>query len=94
MQCEGCTMMGISVALYEGLTIRDGQFNATNFHQYPLASLSDTPAEIETIMIESGEHPLGVGEPPIATIPPAIANAVFALTRTRLRNLPLAFPLS
>lgn len=87
-QCEGCIMMGISAALYEGTYVKDSQFTATNYHQYPMASLMDTP-EIEVIMLEGGDKPLGVGEPPIAPIAPAIANAIFDLTGQRLRQLPL-----
>lgn len=88
-QVEGCAMMGISSALYEDNYIVDGKFHATNYHQYPLAMLSDTPPEIKVVMIEGSEVPTGIGEPPIAPIAPAIANAVFDLTGIRLRNLPL-----
>lgn len=87
-QVEGCVMMGISATLYEDIQIKDGKFTATNYHQYPMATLIDTP-EIEVIMLEGADEPYGVGEPPIVTIPPAIANAVFDLTGQRLRNLPL-----
>lgn len=72
-------MMGISAGLYEGIPVKDGQFTATSFHQYPIASLIDTP-EIEVMLLESLDKPLCVGEPPIAPIAPAIANAVFDLT--------------
>lgn len=79
-------------ALYY-ISMKDGQFTATNFHQYPLASLMDTP-EIEIVMLEGLDKPLGVGEPPIAPIAPAIANAIFDLTGQRLRQLPLQKELS
>ncbi|MEL6537272.1 MAG: molybdopterin cofactor-binding domain-containing protein, partial [Bacteroidota bacterium] len=87
-QVEGCIMMGISAALYEELTIKDSQFTASNFHEYPIATLMDTP-EMEILMIEGREQPSGVGEPPIAPVAPAIANAIFDLTGKRLRNIPL-----
>lgn len=87
-QVEGATMMAISASLYEQGTIENGQFVETNFHQYQLARLSDTP-EIEVILHEGSEKPSGVGEPPISPIAPAIANAVFNLTGKRLRTLPL-----
>jgi len=51
--------------------------------------MKDSPKEIDVILLESGEEPRGVGEPPIGPIGGAIANAVFALTGKRLRNLPL-----
>ncbi len=88
MQVEGATMMGISACLYEATYIKDSQFTATNYHQYPMAMLSDSP-EIEVIMIEGSERPYGVGEPPIGPVAPAIANAVFDLTNERKRTLPL-----
>ncbi|MBV7331164.1 molybdopterin-dependent oxidoreductase [Chloroflexi bacterium TSY] len=88
-QVEGCAMMGISSALYEDNFIEDGQFHATNYHKYPLAMLSDTPPEINVVMIEGSEVPTGIGEPPIAPIAPAIANAIFDATGIRLRHLPL-----
>ncbi len=87
-QVEGATMMGITAALYEGLQVKDGQIAATNFHEYPMATLSDTP-EIEVIIVEGHEEPYGVGEPPLAPVAPAIAAAVFDLTGKNLRSLPL-----
>ncbi len=87
-QVEGATMMGLGNALYEEIRVEDGQLHATNYHQYPMAMLDDTP-EIEVLLLEGAEKPSGVGEPPIAPIAPAIANAVFDLTGQRLRRLPL-----
>ncbi len=87
-QIEGATVMGISAALYEEIQIKDGQINATNFHQYTLARFNDCP-EIQTVILENANEPYGVGEPPISPVAPAIANAIFDLTRKRLRNLPL-----
>lgn len=86
-QVEGSVMMGISSALYEETVVKDGQFVSTNYHQYPMATLMDTP-EIDVVMVEGREQPSGVGEPPLAPIAPAIANAVFNLTGKRLRRIP------
>lgn len=86
-QVEGCTMMGISASMYEGLFVEDGQIMNSNFHAYPMASLKDTP-EIETIILENSEKPSGVGEPPIAPMAPAIAHAIFELTGERKREIP------
>ncbi|MEM7343656.1 MAG: molybdopterin cofactor-binding domain-containing protein [Chloroflexota bacterium] len=88
-QVEGCVMMGISASLYEETLVKDGQFTATNYHQYPMAMLSDAPPEINVIFLEGSEKPSGVGEPPMGPIAPAIANAIFDLTGQRLRQLPL-----
>jgi isoquinoline 1-oxidoreductase subunit beta len=87
-QVEGAAMMGISAGLYEEIQIKDGQIPVTNYHLYPLAKLSDTP-DIQIVILENADEPYGVGEPPISPIAPAIANAVFDLTKKRLRNLPL-----
>jgi len=51
--------------------------------------MKDAPKEIDVVILESGDRPSGVGEPPIGPIGAAIANAVFALTGKRLRNMPL-----
>lgn len=88
MQIEGCIMMGISAALYEGIYVKDGQIATSNFHQYPLASLKDTP-QIETFILSGADEPYGAGEPPLGPIAPAIAAAVFNATGKRLRSLPL-----
>jgi isoquinoline 1-oxidoreductase subunit beta len=87
-QVEGATMMAMSAALCEDVHIEDSQIVETNFHNYRVAKLMDTP-QIEVIMHEGTEKPYGVGEPPMSPIAPAIANAVFNLTGKRLRSLPL-----
>jgi isoquinoline 1-oxidoreductase beta subunit len=87
-QVEGATMMAMSAAMYEDVSILDGQFEQTNFHNYRVARLADAP-QIEVIIHEGTDKPHGVGEPPMAPIAPAIANAIFDLTGKRLRTLPL-----
>ena len=87
-QVEGATMMAMSAALYEEIHIEDSQVVETNFHNYHVAALINTP-QIEVMLHESGEKPYGVGEPPMSPVAPAIANAVFNLTGKRLRSLPL-----
>lgn len=87
-QVEGATIMALSAALFEDVSIEDGQISATNFHQYNVAKLAHTP-QIEVYFHEGGEKPYGVGEPPMAPVAPAIANALFDLTGKRFRSLPL-----
>jgi isoquinoline 1-oxidoreductase subunit beta len=87
-QVEGATIMAMSAALYEDVHIEDSQIVETNFHNYRVARLMDTP-EIEVILHEGSEKPYGVGEAPMSPIAPAIANAVFNLTGKRLRSLPM-----
>lgn len=88
MQVEGATMMGITATLYEEISIKDGRITNSNFDNYPMVSLADTP-EINVVIIEGEDIPLGVGEPPLSPVAPAIAAAVFDLTGQRLRSLPL-----
>ncbi|MFV9507805.1 MAG: molybdopterin cofactor-binding domain-containing protein [Oscillochloridaceae bacterium umkhey_bin13] len=88
-QTEGNITMGLSSVLFERLTVRDGQIAAANFGEYPLLAMRDAP-EIDVTIIKSSETPHGVGEPPMGPIGAAVANAVFALTGQRLRDLPLA----
>jgi isoquinoline 1-oxidoreductase subunit beta len=87
-QVEGATMMALSAALYEDVHIEDSQVVETNFHNYRVTRLTDTP-QIEVILREGHPKPFGVGEAPMSPIAPAIANAVFNLTGKRLRSLPL-----
>ncbi len=87
-QVEGASLMAISASLFEKGTIEKGQFVQTNFHTYQVLRMNDAPA-IEVLLQEGDEQPLGVGEPPISPIGPAIANAVFNLTGKRLRSMPL-----
>ena len=87
-QVEGATMMAMSAALFEEIKIEDSQVVQTNFHNYQVAKLIDAP-QIEVIMHEGAPKPYGVGEPPMSPVAPAIANAIFDLTKKRLRFLPL-----
>jgi len=88
-QVEGCIMMGLSASLYEETVIEDNRFTASNYHQYPMAMLMDTPPEINVVLVEGSEKISGIGEPPIGPIAPAIANAIFDATGQRLRETPL-----
>lgn len=87
-QMESAIVFGLSAALYGEVRIEKGQVQQSNFHDYPVLRMSECPA-IETDIIASRAHPEGVGEPGTPPIAPAVANAIFALTGQRLRNLPL-----
>jgi isoquinoline 1-oxidoreductase beta subunit len=86
-QIEGSVVMGLGAAYY-GLTIQDGGIKETNFHEYPLLRIDQTP-QIETHIIESFDPPDGAGEAGLPTVAPALANAIFDLTGERVRKLPL-----
>ncbi|QJQ05393.1 xanthine dehydrogenase family protein molybdopterin-binding subunit [Undibacterium piscinae] len=87
-QMESAVIFGLSAALYGEITIKNGQVEQSNFHDYAALRINETP-EIETIIIKSAESPEGIGEPGVPPVAPAVANAIFHLTGTRLRSLPL-----
>jgi isoquinoline 1-oxidoreductase beta subunit len=87
-QIESAVVFGLTAALYGEITIKNGQVEQSNFHDYPALRMNETPV-IDTIIIKSAEAPEGIGEPGVPPIAPAVANAVFKLTGKRLRSLPL-----
>jgi isoquinoline 1-oxidoreductase beta subunit len=87
-QVQGSVAYGLSAALHGKLTIENGRVKESNFHDYPVLRMVEMPA-IAVHLIASGAPMGGIGEPATAPIAPAVANAVFALTRQRLRSLPL-----
>jgi isoquinoline 1-oxidoreductase beta subunit len=87
-QLEGSIIYGLSAALYGEITLKNGRVQQTNFHDYPVVRMPDSPA-IEMHLVDSTDKPAGIGEPGTALIGPAVANAVFAATGQRLRKLPL-----
>ena len=87
-QMEGGVVYGLTAALYGGLNLERGTIKESNFHDYPMLRMSESP-EIEVIIIDSGTEPTGVGEPGLPPIAPAVANAVYKATGQRLRSLPL-----
>lgn len=88
-QLEGAAVFGLSVALLEELTIKNGAPVQSNFHDYPVLRMSDMP-EIHTKIVKSDAAPTGMGEIGVLPVAPAIANAVFQLTGKRLRALPMS----
>jgi isoquinoline 1-oxidoreductase beta subunit len=86
-QIEGAVLMGLSAALKERITVKDGMIQQQNFNSYDLLRMPDTP-QLETYLIEGGRPPGGIGEPPLALIGPSVGNAIFAATGKRLRKLP------
>jgi isoquinoline 1-oxidoreductase beta subunit len=87
-QIEGATVDGLSAALYGEITIRDGRVEQSNFHDYRMLRLAQSP-KIEAVIVPSAGAWGGVGEPPVAVVAPALCNAVFAATGRRVRSLPL-----
>jgi isoquinoline 1-oxidoreductase beta subunit len=87
-QMEGGIIMGMSAALKEEVALADGGVGSRNFGDYPILQMSEVP-EIEVHIVESGEKIGGIGETAVPPIAPAVGNAVFAATGTRLRRLPM-----
>ena len=87
-QMEGGIIFGMTAALYGNITLKDGMVEQTNFHNYQMVRMPESPA-IEVVIVASEEKPTGVGEISVPPIAPAIANAIFAATGERLRELPL-----
>ncbi len=88
-QIEGGIVYGLTAALKGQVTFEGGKAVQQNFDSYPLLTLAETP-EFETIIMASSAPLGGVGEPGTPPIAPAVANAVYAATGRRLRDLPLA----
>jgi len=87
-QAEGGIIMGLSAALREQITLKDGRAEQTNFDVYPVLQLKEIP-QIEVLVMETpGAEAGGVGEPPVPPVAPALANAIFAATGKRVRTLP------
>ncbi len=93
-QLEGAVVMGISNAMFGGITLKGGAVEQTSFHNARIARIGDVPARIHTDIVSSGGPPGGVGEPGVPPVAPALANAIFALTGKRIREIPLAPALS
>lgn len=87
-QVEGSIVMGLSAAIKPALTLKDGAVVQSNFHDYPVLRIQETPAMNIHIM-ENSEHPTGIGEPALPPLAPALANALYALNGERLRKLPI-----
>lgn len=88
-QVESALLDGLSAALKGEITIENGQVQQSNFHDYELLRMEETPASIEIHFVSSLEAPTGLGEPPLPPVAPALANAIFAATGKRIRRLPI-----
>jgi isoquinoline 1-oxidoreductase beta subunit len=87
-QMQSGIVFGLSAALHGELTLKNGRVQQSNFHDYPALRLPETP-QLEVHIVPSTDKMGGCGEPGTPPIAPAVANAVFALTGKRLRQLPL-----
>ncbi|MGD0232109.1 MAG: molybdopterin cofactor-binding domain-containing protein [Syntrophorhabdales bacterium] len=88
-QFEGAAVFAASVALMGEVTGADGQIQQSNYHDYPVARMSEAPLETHVHIVPSSDLPTGVGEPGVPPTIPAICNAFFAATGRRIRRLPI-----
>ncbi|MGZ5876742.1 MAG: molybdopterin cofactor-binding domain-containing protein [Bradyrhizobium sp.] len=87
-QVEGAALWGLSLAMYEKATLKNGGIEQTNFDTYTPLRMSQTP-EVAVSVIANGEHATGVGEPAVTVVAPALANAIFNASGARVRSLPI-----
>ncbi|WP_250477822.1 MULTISPECIES: xanthine dehydrogenase family protein molybdopterin-binding subunit [unclassified Caballeronia] len=87
-QVQGGIIFGITAALYSEITIKDGRVEQSNFTDYRMLRIHETPP-VEVHIVKSMESPGGIGEPGTAALAPAITNAIHAATGKRLRQLPV-----
>jgi len=88
-QMEGGFIFGLSAALGEEITLKDGRVEQSNFHDYSILRLKGSP-KISVEIIESGSEIGGVGEPAVPLAAPALTNAIFSASGERIRSLPLS----
>jgi isoquinoline 1-oxidoreductase beta subunit len=88
-QLESNIVFGLTALLYGDITLKDGRVEQKNFDTFKLLRMPETP-KIEMHIVKSTEKPGGIGEPGMALLPPAVANAVYALTGKRLRKMPFS----
>ncbi len=88
-QIQSGVIYGLSAALYGEITIKDGRVEQNNFDGYEVVRLADTPKIEVYLALSGGKKWGGIGEPGTAATAPAVANAVFAATGTRVRSMPL-----
>ena len=87
-QIESGILLGYSSGMKNAITFKNGVVEQTNFHNYPMLRMSETPV-IDIIFVSSSASPGGLGEVGVPLVMPAIANAVATLTGKRVRKLPL-----
>jgi isoquinoline 1-oxidoreductase beta subunit len=85
---ESAVNYGLTAALYGEIGYSDGKVQQGNFNSYRIVRLNEAP-EVEVHIVPSAEEPSGVGEAGLPPIAPAVGNAIFALTKKRVRRLPI-----
>jgi isoquinoline 1-oxidoreductase beta subunit len=89
-QVEGSIIDGIGVMMFQELNIERGRVVQSNFHDYPLIRITDSPTKVETHFLKTEYPTTGLGEPALPPVAPAVCNAIFAATGKRVRQFPLS----
>jgi len=87
-QVESAAIYGLSATLHDAITIKGGRVEQSNFNDYEMPRMSETP-KTEVHVVMSKEEPTGIGEPGLPVIAPALCNAIYAATKKRIRRLPI-----
>jgi isoquinoline 1-oxidoreductase subunit beta len=87
-QMQGGVIFGLSAALFNGVTFKDGRAQQSNFHDYRQIRMNEVPP-FDVFVMSSTESPGGMGEVGTASAAPALINAIFAATGVRLRSTPI-----
>ena len=89
-QFEGAATMAVGMARTGEITATGGKINQNNFNNFQVARITDAPYQTDVHFIDSDALPTGVGEPGVPPVLSALANAIFAATGKRVRELPLS----
>lgn len=87
-QVESSLVWALTATLLGEITIKDGRVQESNFHDYEMLRMAQTPP-MEIHIVKSDRPSTGIGEPAVPPLAPALTNAIFAATGKRLRSLPL-----
>src|SRR6267142_105236 len=87
-QVESAAIYGLSASLHDAITIKGGRVEQSNFNDYQMPRIADTP-KTEVHVVMSKEEPTGIGEPGLPVVAASVCNAIYALTKIRIRRLPI-----
>jgi isoquinoline 1-oxidoreductase beta subunit len=90
-QMEGGIGFALGAVMHSAITLKDGRVEQDNFNNYRVLRMNEMP-KVEVYIVPSTEPPTGVGEPGVAPLGPAVANAIFAAAGKRIHVLP--FPMA